>query len=842
MLQVAFSQLRTHARRFVAIVLAVLLAVGFLSATLMVNASTTASLVASVGQDYSKADLVVSPPNERALLTGADAQAVARTAGVAESYGEQQLQVKARLGASTIAGLVRNLAPSARLEPVALASGAWPTAAGQVSVDEKTAASRGLTIGSTIELLGSGPRTVDATVSGIMATSRDPQQSWAAQFAAPAATIDALSGQPPQYSAITLLLSPGANPANVASALDAAVHQPPGSVMTPSEKTVATIKSFTGGSDRLTVILLAFAGVALLVAGLVVANTFSVLIAQRTRELALLRCVGASRRQIRASVIVEALVTGAIASALGVAAAVGVIAAIVAVLAQDPRYGYATLAVPASSIAAGLAVGTLLTVLAALVPARAATRVAPLAALRPSDEPSLRRAAGRVRLAVGVALAALGGVGLGVGASSANLLLAVLAGAASFVGIVLAAALFVPRLVAVAGLLAARAGVPGRMAAVNAVRNPRRTTATASALVIGVTLVSMMMTGAATAQAALGSSLDRHFPIDLAVEGSSGAPFTQQQLRNLRELSGVAATAVLTPVGSVQTHTSPRAVYAPVYELSSANAAAVVHSPADRPTPGTILLPRGATTTTAAVTPGPGASGAGATGAGAGATGATGPVDPSSAALAIRGATASDLPALVLPGTLAARPGGLPEQVWVAIDPKLDGSAVSTLRTQVARALGVQEAQVSGAAIEKATFTQVIDTLLLVVTGLLAVAVLIALIGVANTLSLSVLERTHENSLLRALGLTRGQLRAMLALEAVLVAGVAAVIGTVLGILYGWLGAQSALGTFATVTAVVPWGEVVGVIVVAAIAGLAASVLPARRAARLSPVAGLAVE
>ncbi|WP_138443375.1 FtsX-like permease family protein [Sinomonas susongensis] len=811
MLQVAFSQLRTHARRFVAIVLAVLLAVGFLSATLMVNASTTASLVASIGQDYAKADLVVSPPHEGTYLSAADAAAVAQTPGVADSYAEQQLQIQAKIGSTTIGGLARNLPASARLEPVALTSGSWPTAAGQVAVDAKTAAARGLAVGSTVELLasgtGAGPRTLTTTVTGIMAASTDPQQSWAAQFAAPPATLSALSGAQPAYASITVLVAPGSDRAAVASALDAAVHQAPGSVMTPSEKTVATIKSFTGGSDRLTIILLAFAAVALLVAGLVVANTFSVLIAQRTRELALLRCIGASRRQIRASVILEALITGIVASVLGVGVAVGVVAVVVALLAQNPRYQYATLAVPASSILVGLAVGTLLTVLAALFPARAATRVSPLAALRPSEEPTLRRTAGRVRLVVGLALTALGAVGLGIGAAKGNLLLAVPAGAVSFVGIVLAAALFVPRLVAAAGLLAAPAGVPGRMAAVNAVRNPRRTTATASALVIGVTLVTMMMTGAATAQAALGSSLDRHFPVGMAVNGTPGAPFTAQQLASVRALAGVEASAVLTPVGSVQTHSTPRAVYAPVYKISASDAAAVIQSPLDRPAPGGIVLPHGAATTTAAVTPGPGTSGG---------------ADPRSASLAVTAGTATDLPALVLPGTLQARPGDLPQQVWLSVDPKLDGAAVATLRTQVAQALGVQESEVSGAAIEKATFTQVINTLLLVVTGLLAVAVLIALIGVANTLSLSVLERTRENSLLRALGLTRGQLRGMLALEAVLVAGVAAVIGTALGILYGWLGAQTALSTFATVTAIIPWAQVVAVVVVAAAAGLGA--------------------
>ncbi|WP_422933487.1 FtsX-like permease family protein [Sinomonas sp. P47F7] len=532
MLGVALSQLTTHARRFVAIVLAVLLAVGFLTATLMVNASTTASLVASVGQDFAKADLVVSPAHRGGSLTAADTAAVAGTPGVAASYAEQQLGVQATAGTATLSGLLRNLPRSAQLEPVGLTSGAWPTTAGQVAVDAKTASARNLSVGSSIMLAGGGAparkAVVPLTVTGIMAPSSDPQQSSAAQFAATDAAVAAIAGTEPAYEAITVALAPGADRAAVASALDAAVHESAGSVMTPEAKTVDTVKQFTGGSDRLTIILLAFAAVALLVAGLVVANTFSVLIAQRTRELALLRCVGAGRNQIRASVVLEALVTGFVASVLGVGLAIAVVAAIVAVLAQNPDYRYATLAVPPSSVMVGLVTGTVLAVLAALLPARAATRVSPLAALRPADEPSLRGSAGRVRLALGAALVVSGGAGLGVGASSNNLLLAVPSGAVSFVGVVLAATFFVPRLVAAVGLLADRAGVPGRMAAVNAVRNPRRTAATASALIIGVTLVSMMMTGAATAQNAFATSLDRHFPVDVSVQGAPGQAFTSE--------------------------------------------------------------------------------------------------------------------------------------------------------------------------------------------------------------------------------------------------------------------------------------------------------------------------
>ncbi|NVM98586.1 ABC transporter permease [Arthrobacter sp. SDTb3-6] len=863
MLQVAFSQLKTHSRRFIAIMLAVLLAVAFLSATLMVNSSATASLTASLGQSYAKADLVASA-TASVPLTAASAAAAARTPGVAASYPLRQEMVPVSAGTATLAGVLRNLPASPALEPLALVSGSWPTAAGQVTVDAKTAAARHLAVGSTVTLGGtpvaaahqegrlkaearasgsgvSGSGTsgaarsaepdsalpaashaVKATVTGVMAASADPQLSGLAQFAATAATLDAVSGPDTHYTTIAVKLVPGTNTATATTALEQALRLPAGQVVTPQELTTATVKSFTGGTDHLTIVLLAFAAVALLVSGLVVSNTFSVLVAQRTRELALLRCVGASRKQVRSSVILEALVVGLAASVLGVLAAVGTMAVVVGLLRHNPDYAFATLGVPASSIIAGLVVGTLLTVAASLVPARSATRVAPLAALRPADDASVHNAAGRVRLGIGIALILVGGAGLVAGGLGSNLLLAVPAGAASFVGLILAATLFVPRLVSMAGRLARPAGVPGTMASANAVRNPRRTTATASALLIGVTLVTMMMTGAATARQAFESQLADHFPVDMAAAAVPGAPaFTGAELAKAATLPGVEAVAQLKVVGTV---TAGGRQY-PAYGISAADAARLLGNPANRPAPGTVVLPKGTKAAGASLVDG-----------------------KTTTRLTVHTSTTGGIAALVplsdFPAAAAGSPvlAGAADQVWIKVSPSLDGTAITALRADIASALHVDENQVDGAVLEKVMFNQVINTLLLVVTGLLAVAIVIALIGVANTLSLSVLERTRENSLLRALGLTRGQLRGMLALEAVLIAGVAAVIGSVLGVVYGWLGAQSALGSFTTVVPVVPWAQVLLVVAVAAAAGLLASVVPARRAARLSPVEGLAVD
>ncbi len=830
MLQLAFSQLKTHSRRFIAITLAVLLAVAFLSATLMVNASTKASLKSSIGQSYAAAQLVISPAHELPL-TRQDVEKVAASPVVAQSYPQLSVYAQSDLGKASLGANFRSRPDAPELEPIELLSGAWPASDAEVTVDAVTAQRNSLSIGSTLTLTGLAEATskeglaasaVTATVAGIMGTSANPLDQGSAQFVGMRTAVERLSPADLSFDSISLNLAPGTTVAAAKAALATTLDRPESAILTGDEKTTQLVASFTGGDDQLTIVLLAFAGVALLVAALVVSNTFSVLVAQRTRELALLRCIGASRRQIRRSVIVEALVVGLVASVLGIGAAIGTMALVLALLNQNPDFNFATLAVPPSAIVVGLVVGTLLTVLAALVPARAATAVAPLAALRPADDVSLRTAGGRGRLIAGMVLLLVGGAGLIAGGLSANLLLAVPAGAASFVGFLMAATLFVPRLVSLAGILARPAGVPGKMAAANAVRNPRRTTATASALLIGVTLVTMMMTGAATARNAFDSQLDSSYPVDVLVRNIPGqARLADSALAQAAQLPGVEHLARLELVGTVETGGTTLDAYG----ISDADARTVLANPANRPSPTSAVMPKSYQQESVSVLTG-----------------------TQSTNLAAVPSTQESYNAIVSLATFAPLPAGDPlyketaAPLWISIDDSLDTNAILDLQSELATVLNVQPHQVEGAVLEKVTFNQVIDLLLLVVTGLLAVAVFIALIGVANTLSLSVLERTRENSLLRALGLTRGQLRAMLALEAVLIAAVAAIIGSVLGTIYGWAGAQAALGTFTEVTAVIPWGQMGAVVLVAAVAGLLASVVPARRAAKLSPVAGLAMD
>lgn len=823
MLRVALSQLTTHARRFIAVGLAVMLSVAFLSTTLMVSASTQASLGASVGETYRKADFIASPGT--APLVQATITSVSGLAGVSAVYGQQTAFTAFAVGGDEVSGRVRNLAPDA-LEPSILETGRYPQTASEVAVDADTVTRYGLQTGQQLKLkTGDGATTVSMTVTGVLVPSNDPFASALPQLLAQTPAVSTLAGDGQRLEAIQIVMAGDGDTTAKGQLAAALANAGAGDAVlrTATEQVTHQVAQFSSGKDELTVILLAFAGVALVVSALVVSNTFAVLVAQRTRELALLRCLGAGRSQIRGSVLLEALLVGAVSSAAGVLAGAGLMSALIAWAKSQPDRAFATLSVPPSAILTGLAVGMLLTVIAALVPARAATAVAPLAALRPADPAALGNPKGRLRL-VGGLLALLGGAAaLGLGAWGNQLLIALAGGALSFLGVLLCATLFVPQLVALAGRLAAPSGVPGHLAARNAVRNPGRTSVTAAALLIGVTLVALMMTGASSARLAFDQVLAQNYPVDMAVLASQESP--KSQVDAVQTIDGVEAAALLPEAGTVKLDGAD----VPVYSLAASDAG-VLRDSTLRPEPGKIYLPEGSPETPVTLSVG----------------GSTLQLDP--VVLKTR-----NVSPLIDSGTLSLIPGGSLQglsadgretaggaALWLLLEKEITGDAVRDVQQSVATALKVPAATVSGAAIERATFNEIIDVLLLVVTGLLGVAVVIALIGVANTLSLSVLERTRENSLLRALGLTRGQLRGMLAIEAVLVAGVAAVLGTVLGIVYGWLGAKSALGSVADVVPAIPWFQLLAVFGVAIVAGLLASVMPARRAARLSPVEGLA--
>jgi len=560
-----------------------------------------------------------------------------------------------------------------------------------------------------------------------------------------------------------------------------------------------------------------------------------VLVAQRTRTLALLRCVGARRSQLRASVLVEAALLGVGASAVGVLA--GASLAQVTLWALDGVNTGAgrlptTIDLSVVTILVPLLVGTLVTIASSFVPARAATRVAPIAALRPADAPVVRSTSGTVRLVLSLVMAVGGLVGLLLSVAAAQvspflgLGLGVLSGAVSFVGVLVGAVFWVPKVVGRVGALLARTGSSARLAAANSVRNPRRTAATSTALLIGVTLVALMSTGAASARSSLATGLDQQFPVDLVVTSTgwteSGAePLPAATMQQVLGVDGV-ADAVELPGATLE---SDAGYQWEVVAIEPDRAAQILRdgSLADDLRDGTMLTSSVDDPTSFVVHAVDGTAPAGTT-------------STTVKAIASKGLNGTSI---VTPTTLAAvAPDAPATTLWVRLDPHADPSSVlNDVRDAVAADVSVQSA---GA--ERRSYEQTIDSLLAIVVGLLGVAVLIALIGVANTLSLSVLERRRESATLRAIGLSKRQLRVSLGVEGMLIAGVGALLGVLLGLVYGWAGSAIVFGAFGDLHLAVPWRDLALVLVVAVVAGLVASVLPARRAARTSPVAALGVE
>ncbi|MET9019770.1 ABC transporter permease [Actinopolymorpha sp. NPDC004070] len=838
MRRMILAALRGHAGRYVAGGLAIMLGVAFVATALMVLSSAQAAMAQAAGAQYARADLVVTNSGEP--ITPAVVHRLGRLEGVAGAAGLAGGGVRVTFpdaSRPTFAGLSGLPAdPSFRWHRVD--SGRLPSGPAEVAVPRDLARDRGLKVGSVLRVHPvKGPARPVRVVGVVSGGSLLDSSALVANDRA----IAAWSGQV-TYGEVLVRTSTGADGAAVTDRLHKALKGG-ATVQTAAQRTDDQVRSFTNGVDVLGGFLLGFAGIAVFVATLVVANTFTILLAQRTRELALLRCVGALRRQIFGSVVIESLLLGLVASIAGIAVGTGLAGLAVVLLGRSPL-GIPTggLVVTPVGIVVPLVVGLVTTVLAALAPARRATRVSPLAALRPELAVGARSRAGIVRTTLAV-LCVLAGAAALFGAMTLTGFLTALAvgiggGLLSFVGILLGAPLLVPALVRLLGALTGRfGGPPARLAVGNAVRNPRRTAATAAALLVGVTLIAMMSVGAASVQSSFHASLDSRYPLDLSVDVATGA-LPDAVVKGMPKVEGVSRTARLTGA-QVRVASAGRAasggaapgqaIETTVSAVEPSAANAVVRDPA---------LLRGLGDGTAIIGP----STANSIGVDDGGRLVLGTGKPR-VELRARVVRSEALPQVLVSSADLARvaPKAPVTSVWARVADTADGTQVVSRAQEV---VGNDDTiHLGGAAAERAVYDKVLNVLLLVATGLLAVAVVIALVGVGNTLSLSVLERTREQAMLRALGLTRGQLRAMLAGEALLIAAAAVVAGLVLGTAYGFAGTRILLGEVTShIELGVPVARLALVAAVALAAGLAASVLPARRAVRVPPAAAIGTE
>jgi putative ABC transport system permease protein len=705
--------------------------------------------------------------------------------------------------------------------------GRLPMAAGEVAFTEAFAKARKVSVGSTIEIYSQNrSETATLTVVGIIRPGDeygDPSGTFAI-----ATTSDLLRASSFGPSGYTTAYAFGGDPVSlkksVAAMSEVSANQL--TVQTGAEYIEAQKQGIKSTLSIITNFLLGFAAVALFVGALVIANTFSILVAQRARQLALLRCVGATRGQVFRTVLGEALLMGVVGGVVGVLGG-GIFAFVLVQIGKAANLGLNDFAITPIAILVPLGIAIAITLFTALRPALRATRVSPLAALQPMLTPATGRRASLPVLIAGAVLTVAGIAGLLYGAikpgwtngtNTTYILIGIAGGVVGITGILMLGTLIVPALARLVGVVPSRlGGVPGRLAAENSRRNPARATATASALLIGITLITMATVGASTASASQQRTLDRHFPSDLTVSAQGG--ISPSVLDRIRKVSVVSSAEMVGTSGAqINGSTQPGMILGmgpsvrdvlryPSYVDGLADDTIIV--------PSTMKIPAGSVVTV---------------------VGDKGTVSLRAVVLP----ASPDSPVVTL-ATLNRICGSVEQAAWLKLTDTTDPNGkIEALSAELQDVPGVQ---ISGGIQGREAIQQILNIVLGVVIGLLAASVLVAIVGISNTLSLSVLERTRESALLRALGLTRPQLRAMFGVEAMVLAGVGVLLGIGLGIGLGIAGSFALLNkSISEVVLVVPWLYVVGILAFGLGAGWLASVLPSIRAGKVQPASALAAE
>ena len=636
-------------------------------------------------------------------------------------------------------------------------------------------------------------------------------------------------GKPNVFSSIDVKAAPGNSVEtvrdNVRAALGGAYD-----VKTGKELTADANKESKEGLGFFNNILLGFAGVALFVGIFLILNTFSIIVAQRTRELALMRAIGASRRQMITSVMVEALAVGLLASILGLAAGIGAgagLAKLFSSLGSD-SLRIESIGVPAAAVIASFVVGMVVTLVAALLPAVRASRIAPVAAMQEAAIPD--RPLTKITI-VGAVVGAIGGTLLGLGLSNGTLMLILGGVLVSFIGVALLTPMLARPVVAVIGRLFSWS-VPGKLGRLNSGRNPRRTAITAAALMVGIALITGVNTILASADKSLHGFAEKQVKADLFISGdqmSERPPtFDPGVVDKIGALPGVASVSA-EYWDAAQVNGDDRGVVA-VTDLG-----AMANMVGMKPAAGSL----GKLGPEQAVIDEENAKEQGLT------VGSTVPAQFARGnphTLTIVGIYAKNE---VMRGYILS-PSVIPDmripQPSMAYLTVADGTPIGDVRKQV-DALLVDSPEVSVASTEEFVDSQVaqFDTVLLMVQILLALAVLIAVLGIVNTLALSVLERTRELGLLRAIGLGRAQTMRMVTVEAVVIS----VFGALLGVAVGTgLGAAvvKALADDGIKEFALPWSAMGTYLALGAVIGVIAAVAPAIRAARTNVLTAIAYE
>jgi putative ABC transport system permease protein len=850
MWRITLPGLLAHKVRYSLTALAVVLGVAFMAGTLIFTDTIKNTFDGLFDDVYRNTDAVVRArqpvtpdtnfTNQRHLIDARLIDDVRSVPGVARArvgvggYAQLVARDGHAIGnpAAGAATLGEGWNPGAdSMEPYRFLPGGRPPRTGhEVAIDKHSADVGHLAVGDRVTVLTKrSPR--EYTITGIVRWGSADSPLGASITLFDLATAERVLAEPGSVDEIDVAAAPGVSQAEMVSRLRATLADPGLEVVTGAQ---VIEEGQTGIRDALSffdTFLLVFAGVALFVGSFLIFNTFSIVVAQRMRELALLRAVGASRGQMVRSVLGESVVIGLVASFVGLGAGVGLAIGLRALLAA---FGFAIpssgLVVTPRTVVVSVVVGTVITLVAALMPAWKAGRVAPVAALQAVSAGEATR---RVRRTLsGSAVVVVGATLLLIGLYadvSQRMRYVGIGAAALFVGVAVLGPVIARPLGRVLGLPLSWAGPAGTLARNNAVQNPKRTSAAAAALMVGVALVALIAVMASSTKSSISSVIDSSMRADFVVSGagqpggqSGFTPALQRSVAALPEVSS--ATGVRS--GSVRIDGKTMVVLAvdPTHVDDLFDVDVQRGDFASMSATGIAISQQVAESRHLAVG------------------------DPMTVGFPTTGAQrfvvrvvygARSLAGDYVLPIAAARANfssQLDFQVYVKLAPDVSPDAGRKAVEGVLAAY--PNANLLDRTEYKAEQEAQIDQLLGLMYGLLGLALVIALIGIANTLALSVHERTHELGLLRAVGMTRPQLRRTVRAEAVIIAVLGTVEGLVVGTLLGWA-VVSALKSQGVTTLSIPFVQLAIVTVVASLAGVVAATAPGRRAARLDVLAAI---
>ncbi|MFF9624131.1 ABC transporter permease [Streptomyces griseosporeus] len=855
MLKATLRSFLAHKGRLVLSALAVVLSVAFVAGSLIFSDTVSRTfdrLFASTAADVTvepKDDLRSQLPSGAVpTVPAALAARVASVEGVASAHADVSVNnitvvdARNRLVGSTTGGptIARDWHVTDR-SPVRLSSGHAPHGPGEALLDADTADRKHLEIGDTLTVLAQ-PGSFRVRIVGI-ATFKTTNPGAALVYLDSSVAARKVLGAADRATSISATADPGVTDIELKHRIAAALGNGDHVLKTADERAKSAAEQLGTFLDVIKYVMLGFAGIAVLVGVFLIVNTFAMLIAQRTRELGLLRALGADRRQVRRSVLTEAVLLGVVGSTVGLAAGIGLAVGLIRLMGVfGMNLKTAEMVVGWGTPVTAYVVGVGVTFVAAYLPARRAAAVSPMAALQDAEIAGVGRPL-RTRAVVGgvvgaAGAAALAGCAVATRTASAASLLG-LGVVLTLIATVIAGPLLVRPVIRVLGaVFPALFGSIGRMSQRNALRNPRRTGATAAALMVGLALVGGMSVASASMSESFDRQIDRTLGADFVVQNANFTPFSQEITDKLRATDGVglvvrqrfAPLAVRLPDGerleTTATGYDPRldeVAHVTYTAGDSAAALAAGHLAMDAGfardhgvRPGSVLpveFPggRSARLTVGALTDQDQAEGFG-----------------------TRGGMF-----LGLATVEKYIPGGQDSALYVNAAP---GTGADALRARLERTLEpYPQVQVRDLADYKKLVHDQIAVLLYLVYALLGLAIVIAVLGVVNTLALSVVERTREIGLLRAIGLARRQLRRMIRLESVVIAVFGAVLGLALGLVWG-VCTQQVLALRGMKALAVPWGTIVAVVIGSAVVGVAAALLPALRASRMNVLAAIAHE